>query len=69
MWPYLKILWHDEDNSAGDNERSKKDRITEEEMGRQHKRMDKNGFWRLPEGGGRQRKVETSSVVSRDEMI
>ena len=32
--PHLKILWHGEDNSAGDNERSKKERNTEEEMGR-----------------------------------
>ena len=34
LWPHLKILWHGEDNSAGDSERSKKERKTEEEMGR-----------------------------------
>ena len=34
VWPYLKILWHGENNSAGDSERSKKERTTEEEMGR-----------------------------------
>ena len=32
--PNLKILWHDDHNSAGDSERSKKERKTEEEMGR-----------------------------------
>ena len=32
VWPHLKILWHGEDNSAGDSER--KERKTEEEMGR-----------------------------------
>ena len=32
IWPHLKILWHGEDNSARDSERSKKER--EEEMGR-----------------------------------
>ena len=32
--PHLKILWHGEDNSAGDSERSKKEKKTEEEMGR-----------------------------------
>ena len=32
--PHLKILWHVEDNSAVDSERSKKDRKTEEEMER-----------------------------------
>ena len=34
VWPHLKILWYGEDNSAGDSERSKKERKTEEEMGR-----------------------------------
>ena len=33
VWPHLKIIWHGEDNSAGDSERSKKERKTEEEMG------------------------------------
>ena len=33
-WYGHKILWHGEDNSAGDSERSKKERKTEEEMGR-----------------------------------
>ena len=32
--PHLKILWHGEDNSAGDSERSKKERTAEEELGR-----------------------------------
>ena len=26
VWPHLKILWHGKDNSAGDSERSKKER-------------------------------------------
>ena len=30
VWPHLKILWHGEDNSAGDSERSKKEKKTEE---------------------------------------
>ena len=34
VWPHLKILWHAEDKSARDSERSKKERKTEEEMGR-----------------------------------
>ena len=33
-WPHLKILGHGEDNSAGDNEMNKKERKTEEEIGR-----------------------------------
>ena len=34
VWPHLKISWHGEDNTARDNERSKKERKTKEEMGR-----------------------------------
>ena len=34
VWPHLKILWHGEDNSVRDSERSKKEKKTEEEMGR-----------------------------------
>ena len=34
IWPHRKILMHGEDRSAGDSERSKKERTTEEEMGR-----------------------------------
>ena len=34
VWPHLKILWHGKDNPAGDSERSKKERKTEEDMGR-----------------------------------
>ena len=58
VWPLLKILWHGEDNSAGNSERSKKARKTEEEMGRKHHGMDSNGVWRFPEGSRRQGRVE-----------
>ena len=34
VWPHLKILRHGKNNSAGDSERSKKERKTEEKMGR-----------------------------------
>ena len=34
VWPHIKILWHGEDSSAWDSERSKKEGKTEEEMGR-----------------------------------
>ena len=37
VWPHLKILWHGEDNSARDSERSKKAR-----RGRQKKRWEDN---------------------------
>ena len=34
VWPHHKILGHGEDSSLGDSEWSKKERKTEEEMGR-----------------------------------
>ena len=34
VWPHLKMLWYGEDNSTGDSEWIKKERKTEEEMGR-----------------------------------
>ena len=58
VWTHLKILWHGEDISAGDSERSKKERRTEEEMGRLHQGMDGNGVWRFPECSGRQGRAE-----------
>ena len=56
--PHLKILWHGKDNSAGDSERTKKERETEEEMGRYNQRMDRHEVWRFPEGSGRNGRVE-----------
>ena len=57
---------HDE-NSAGDSEKSKKERTTEEEMGRLYQRMDRNGVWRFPEAAEDREAwkgiVATSSVV------
>ena len=58
VWQHLKILWYGEDNSAEDSERSKKERKTEEKMGRLHQRMDRNGIWRFPEGSRRQGRIE-----------
>ena len=56
--PHLKIFWDGEDNSARDSERSKKERKTQEEMGRSHQGMDGNGVWRFPESSGRQGRME-----------
>ena len=58
VWPHLMIIWHSEDNSARDSERGKKERKTEEEMGRYHQGMDGNGVRRFSEGSGRQGKIE-----------
>ena len=57
VWARLKIFWNGKDNSAGNSERWKKGRKTEE-MGIYHQGIYRNGVWRFPEGSGRQRKVE-----------
>ena len=58
LWPHLKILWHGEDNSEGDSEKSKKEGKLEEEMGRLHQGMNRNGVGRFPEGSGSQGRVQ-----------
>ena len=45
----MKILWHGEAISAGDPDRNKKETKTEDDMGRQHGRMQMNAMWRFPE--------------------
>ena len=45
-------------SSAGDSEKSKKERMTEEEMERKHLGMDRSLVWSFPEGSRRQGRVE-----------
>ena len=45
---------------ARHNERGKKTRQTEEEVGRQHQGMDRPGVQQVPEGSGEQGKMETT---------
>ena len=41
---------------ARHNERGKKTKQTEEEVGRQHQGMDRPGVWQVPKGSGEQGK-------------
>ena len=43
---------------ARHNERGKKTRQTEEEVGRQHQAMNRPGVCQVPEGNGEQRKLQ-----------
>ena len=43
VWLCLKVFWFSKDNPIGDSERKKK-RQTEEEVGRQYQRVDRNGI-------------------------
>ena len=43
----LKVFWFSKDNPTGHSERKKKNRRTEEEVGRQYQRVDRNGLCQL----------------------
>ena len=47
VWPRLKVFWFSKDNPTGHSERKKKKRQTEEEVGRQYQRVDRNGLCQL----------------------
>ena len=44
VWSCLKVFWFSKDNPTGHSERKKKKRQTEEEVGRQYQRVDRNGL-------------------------
>ena len=68
VWPHLKVLWHGEDNYAGDNERSK-EKKTEEEWEDNIKEWTGMGFGdslrEAEDREGWKGIVATSSVVHR----
>ena len=47
VWPCLKVFWFSKDHPTGHSERKKKKRQTEEEVGRQYQRKDRNGLCQL----------------------
>ena len=47
VWPCLKVFWFSKDNPTGHSERKNKKRQTEEEVGRQYPRVDRNGLCQL----------------------
>ena len=54
----LPFIRSGQNQFARHNERGKKTRRTEEEMGRQHQGMDRPGVRQVPEGSGEQGKME-----------
>ena len=54
--PFISRL--DQNHLAKHSEMEKKTRQTEEEVGRQHKGMDRPGVRQVPEGSGEQGKIE-----------
>ena len=60
VWSCLPIIRSGQNHLARQNERGKKTRQTEEEVGRQHQGMDRPRVRQVPEGSGEQGKMETT---------
>ena len=58
VWSRLPFIKSDQNHLARHNERGKKTRQTEEEVGRQHQGIDRPGVRQVPEGSGEQGKME-----------
>ena len=58
VWSCLTLIRSGQNHLARHSERAKKTRQTEEEVGRQHQRMDRPGVRQVPEGSGEQGKME-----------
>ena len=58
IWSCFPFTRSGQNHLARHNESGKKTRQTEEEVGRQHQGMDRNGVRQVPEGSGAQGKME-----------
>ena len=58
VWSCLPFIRSSQNHLARHSERGKKTRQTEEEVGRQHQKMDRPGVQQIPEGSGEQGKME-----------
>ena len=58
VWTCLPFLRSGQNRLAKHSERGKKTRQTEKEVGRQHQGMDRPGVRQVPEGSGKQGKME-----------
>ena len=58
VWSCLQLTRSIQNHFAGYNERGKKTRQTEEDVGRQYQGMDTPGVRQIPEGSGEQGKIE-----------
>ena len=58
VWSCLPFIRSDQNHLARHSERGKKTKQTDEEVGRQYQGMDRPGVRQVPEGGGKQEKME-----------
>ena len=52
VWPRLEVIWLRKDDPTGQSKRKEKKRQTEEAVGRQYYRVDRNGLGQLETGQG-----------------
>ena len=64
VWSCLPFIRSGQNHLAGHNERKKKTRQTEEEVGRQRQGMDRPGVRQVPEGNGEQGIMEETGCKS-----
>ena len=64
VWPLHKILWHGEDNSAGDSERSTKEKKRWEDNIKEWTRMEFGDSRRVAEDGQWWKGIVATSSVS-----
>ena len=60
VWSCLPFIRSGQNHHARHNERGKKTRQAEEEVGRQHQGIDRPGVLQIPEGSGEQGKMENA---------
>ena len=58
VWSCLSFIGSGQNHLASHNERGKKTRQTEEEVGGQHQGMDRPGVRQVPKGSGKQEKMQ-----------
>ena len=58
VWTCLSFIRSGKNHLAMHNERGKKTRQTEKEVGRQHEEVSRPGVCQVPEGGGKQTEME-----------
>ena len=73
VWSCLPFIRSGQNHLARHSERREKTRQTEEEVGRQHQEMDRQGVRQVEEGSGEQEKwrklVMKSSVVPQPTLV
>ena len=58
VWSCLPFIRSDQNQFTRHSKRGKKTRQAKKEMGRQHQGMDRSGVRQVPEGSGKQKKME-----------